>query len=108
MAKFLILIAFLLFSNVLFAQTCVLGIKTKDEIVLGADSKAGVINGKPILICKIKQSKNIVFSLSGYIFNGMPDTVIRILNNSLGSFNNKVDYLWKTLRPIITNTCENM
>ena len=108
MAKFITFIALLLFSNVLTAQTCVLAIKTKDEIVLGADSKAGVFNGKPILICKIKHTKNIVFSLSGYIFKGMPDTIIRILNNSLEPLNNKVDNLLKTLRPIITNTCENM
>lgn len=97
----------LMVPMIVVAQTCVIAVKSKKEIVIGADSKAGSRIGPPSFACKLLRANNYVFSFSGYIYDGMIEKVSAILKSS-SSFENGITNLWQTLMPIMNQKYEDI
>lgn len=100
-----------LFSINAYSQTCIIAVKTKDKIVVAADSKMGRVetifkNGRYIddtlltLSCKIYHFGNTYFSLAGKFPQGLPDIIGRICSqySSVGESFSKIP---NVLNPIL-------
>jgi hypothetical protein len=95
-------------SQISCGQTCIIAIGTKNEIVIGADSKALALYGKPHMMCKLGISDSVVFGFSGYIFPGKKDTAIGLLSSKQQTVNAKIIVLSKGLMPLINKYCEQI